>query len=247
MASPIIVRTEAGIQGEQFPDGEVRVLDVHIAEMLGFDRPRDIRKLIKRHRALLPEILVRATVARGRNQHGLVGPEIATEENWLTVREALFIASQSDTPEAKLATLRLIDEYIALKALVVKLLAEQTPAPPSAFPADFAHGPRVGDLTTTKAQLKDECQIAANASGRSVREIHGYLRKRFWLSGIYHLSMFLLPNAIDALKEIATRRLLLPTKRGPVLRLVARDPRQPTLPHVETGATAVTPSNGGPA
>lgn len=127
MSAPIIVRTESGLQGERFPDGQVRVLDLHVAETLGYARARDIRKLIRKvvEEGLLTGILVRARKARGRNQHGETGAEVEANEYWLTVREALFIASQSDTAKAKLGTLRLIDEYLALQKLVEKLIVDQ--------------------------------------------------------------------------------------------------------------------------
>lgn len=125
MGKPIIVRTETGLQGEQFPDGEVRVLDLHVAEVLAYARPRDIRELISRHRGFLPAIVVRRTVRPGKLR-GKTHESIEVEENWLTIRESLFIASQSDTPAAKLATLRLIDEYLALQGLVSKFIAEQS-------------------------------------------------------------------------------------------------------------------------
>lgn len=45
-------------------DGEPRVHDLALAEKLGFDQPRDIRKLIKRNRTKLEALGPCATVAR---------------------------------------------------------------------------------------------------------------------------------------------------------------------------------------
>lgn len=124
--SPIIVRTETGLQGERFPDGEVRVLDLHVAEMLGYVRPRKIRELIRSiiESGLLTGIHVRPRHGRASMPRG-GERDVAVNEYWLTIREALFVATKSDTPNANAGTLRLIDEYLALQKLVEKLLLDQ--------------------------------------------------------------------------------------------------------------------------
>lgn len=121
----IIVRTNTGLQGERFEDGQVRVLDLHVAEVLGYARPRDIRELIERHRVVLPDIHERRTVRRSSMPRGGGLREVEVSEFWLTVREALYVAAKSDTPKANVGTLRLIDEYLALQKLVEELLAGQ--------------------------------------------------------------------------------------------------------------------------
>ena len=44
-------------------DGEMRLLDLDLAERLGYERPRDIRKLLDRHMDTLIEFGICATVA----------------------------------------------------------------------------------------------------------------------------------------------------------------------------------------
>ena len=51
-------------------NGEPRVYDIHLAERLGFERPADIRKLIKRNEAKLNKFNHIATVILGMAQNG---------------------------------------------------------------------------------------------------------------------------------------------------------------------------------
>lgn len=126
MSNSIVVQTAAGLRGHQSDDGQVRVLDLDVATVLGYARPRDIRKLIRRiiEEGLLSGIHTRATVARvERKGRGAV--DIEATEYLLTIRESLFIAAKSETKEANAGTLRLIDEYLALQKLVGELIVSQ--------------------------------------------------------------------------------------------------------------------------
>ncbi len=78
------------------PDGLPRVLDVALAERLGYDRPRDIRPLIKRNREALEALaglheLSQTSGARGGR------PSTAF---YLTHEQAIFITAKSDTKRA---------------------------------------------------------------------------------------------------------------------------------------------------
>jgi hypothetical protein len=79
-------------------DAEPYVLDVELAERLGYERPRDIRKLIKRLLAegILCESDVCATVA----QTSVLGGR-PTVEYWLNESGALDVALASQTPTAR--------------------------------------------------------------------------------------------------------------------------------------------------
>ena len=72
-------------------DGEARIRDTDLAESLGFDRPRDIRKIIARYKANLLKFGLCATVAQ-RPEGG--GP--TATEYWLNKQQALFITAKSD-------------------------------------------------------------------------------------------------------------------------------------------------------
>lgn len=81
------------------PEGEKpRVRDLDLGKLLGFDRPRAIRSLIKRmiRAGKLKDIHQCHTVER---REGQVAPQAVTEF-WLTREQALLVATQSDTPRA---------------------------------------------------------------------------------------------------------------------------------------------------
>ena len=88
-------------------DGEPRLLDLDLAERLGYERPRDIRKLIERHMDTLIEFGKCATVARFSGERGP-----AADAYLLNEEQAIYIATQSDAPNAK-----------AVKILVVKVFS----------------------------------------------------------------------------------------------------------------------------
>ena len=89
-------------------NGEPRVHDLHLAERLGFDRPRDIRKIIKRNEAKLLSFGGCATVARV-----VEGNEIS--EFYLNQRQAIFICMKSETEKAfdvQVEIVRVFDAYL---------------------------------------------------------------------------------------------------------------------------------------
>jgi hypothetical protein len=67
------------------------IRDIDLAESLGFDRPRDIRKIIARYQANLLNFGRCATVAQ-RPEGG--GP--TATEYWLNKQQALFITAKPD-------------------------------------------------------------------------------------------------------------------------------------------------------
>lgn len=87
-------------------EGEPRIRDVDLADRLGFDRPRDIRKLIARHADSLAELGPRATVARVIN-----GGEAT--EHLLNKKQAIFITAKSETPTATEITIEIIERFDA--------------------------------------------------------------------------------------------------------------------------------------
>lgn len=91
----------AHLLGATEPEALPQVLDLDLGRLLGFDRPRDIRKIIKRmiRDGKLSDIRVCATVARTTMPGGGVR-EVPVREFWLTREQALLVATQSDTPRA---------------------------------------------------------------------------------------------------------------------------------------------------
>jgi len=104
---------------QEYGDEEPRMLDTDVAKRLGFERPRDIRKLIERVWSEGQRPAIRATVARkgpGRRPEG---------EYWLTEAQILKVCARSETPVAE----AILDEMIAVYMLARRGLL--TPTPPS--------------------------------------------------------------------------------------------------------------------
>lgn len=86
--------------------GEPRARDLDIAERLGMSRPRDIRKILARHRGALEQfgpLVVQAGEYRGRK----------TEEFQLNEEQALYTATVSDAPNAPAVRSMLIRTFVA--------------------------------------------------------------------------------------------------------------------------------------
>ncbi|MBF0877239.1 phage antirepressor KilAC domain-containing protein [Gluconobacter cerevisiae] len=91
-------------------DGELRILDTDLATCLGFDRPRDIRKLIKRYEAELCRMGRCATVARRPETGGHT-----VIEHYLNEEQALFITAKSETTAATKITIEIVTQFAAFK------------------------------------------------------------------------------------------------------------------------------------
>lgn len=89
-------------------DGEPRARDTDIAQRLGFERPRDIRKLIERKMQEMQTFGTCATVAR-------VVRGNAVTEYWLNEEQALLIASVSDAERAPEVRAMLIRVFVAFR------------------------------------------------------------------------------------------------------------------------------------
>ena len=79
-------------------NGEPRVYDLHLAECLGFERPADIRKLIKRNEEKLNKFNHIATVARCIELGN--GAKRAVDEYYLDRKQSIYIAMKSETDKA---------------------------------------------------------------------------------------------------------------------------------------------------
>lgn len=108
MTSDSIVLQVDGLALQRDPtDGAFRIRDIELAERLGYDRPRNIRKLIVAmiERGDLPGLAPRSTVQRIEKNRGFVQgvEDRAVDEYWLD-RIEHFCNCPSPLPE--LATYR---------------------------------------------------------------------------------------------------------------------------------------------
>lgn len=89
-------------------EGVSRVRDLDVAERLGFERPRNIRKLITRHRSDLERF---GPICSIWSKPGRVGRP--SEEFWLNEDQAVFITAKSDTPTAADVTVMVVRLFTA--------------------------------------------------------------------------------------------------------------------------------------
>ena len=87
-------------------ENELRILDIDLAQRLGFERPRNIRKLINRYLNELDEMGTRATVERVINGG-------KAKEYYLNRKQAIFITTKSETKDAINVTIEIIKKFEA--------------------------------------------------------------------------------------------------------------------------------------
>lgn len=92
-------------------EGDARIQDLRLAEILGYGKSYDIRKLIKRNEAKLLKYGVLSTVATTSSSQG----GAPTAEYWLNQGQAIRIVTLSETERADDATKQVIDVYIAYR------------------------------------------------------------------------------------------------------------------------------------
>lgn len=119
-------------------DGTPRILDLRLAELLGFARPRAIREIIFRHHHELERFgEIRRAV---RRNPGTIGRPV--DGYVLNRKQALYLCAKSETPRAAEVTIQMVevfDQFLGLRdeAKTVKV-REHWRRPPSASPEDFA-------------------------------------------------------------------------------------------------------------
>ena len=88
---------------------EPRVEDLRLAAALGMERPREIRRLIERHREALERFgEVCVTVTQTSRQGGRPGRTF-----WLNKRQALYLCTKSETPRATETTIAMVEVFDA--------------------------------------------------------------------------------------------------------------------------------------
>jgi hypothetical protein len=95
---------------EPFEDGEPRILDLDIAERLGFDRPSNIRNLIDRNLGELRRYGVCFTMKQTPSGGGRPGSAY-----WLNEPQALLICIKSDTLRSEDVRQEVIEAFIAYR------------------------------------------------------------------------------------------------------------------------------------
>jgi hypothetical protein len=127
MADNVVVTKSLEIDGWTVrvdEDDTPRVLDVVLAEHLGYERPRDVRKLIERLKngQNLADSEVCATVSRTSAKGGRPATEY-----WLTEEQALYVAAKSETTKADAILKQIIRVFVAARKGL--LPQQQQPAP----------------------------------------------------------------------------------------------------------------------
>ena len=91
-------------------DGEPRVFDLTLAERLGFEQPRDIRKLVKRNLTKLQRFGICATVAQIHPGAGR-----PTNAYYLNQKQAVWVCMKSETDiafDVQAEIVRVFDAYL---------------------------------------------------------------------------------------------------------------------------------------
>ncbi len=88
--------------------GEPRVRDIDLGERLGFDRPINVRKLIRRHRGRLEKHGIISTVEIIHGRAGRPGAEY-----WLNRRQPLTVCILADTEKAVDVQEQVLDVFVA--------------------------------------------------------------------------------------------------------------------------------------
>lgn len=130
------------LHAEGDPNAEPRMRDLDLAERLGYERPRDIRKLIKDlcTAGKLSDISIRDEQARVFGQR-------PAREYWLTEAQALKVVAKSETAAAD----ALLDEVIA-----VFIMARRGLLPTAAQPVDASLAmAQITALTALVTKLAD--------------------------------------------------------------------------------------------
>lgn len=138
-------------------DDVPRIRDIDLAERLGFERLRKIREIIERQISLGNiSPYVRPTVGRTSMPNG-GKRETQVNEYWLTLEEALFITTQSETKRAVFVT----KVMIAVFAAVMRGQTHAAPLP--AGVAEAIDGLRA-DLAETKREYKELVQLVTRSA-----------------------------------------------------------------------------------
>ncbi|MBB4287841.1 hypothetical protein [Roseospira goensis] len=143
-------------------DDEPRILDLRLAERLGYDRPRAIRQIITRHR---PELLSYGTLApRCVAQRRTNGATHTVTEYRLMEPQALLICMFSRTPRAAAIRREVITVFMAWRRGKLVTPARLSAEMNHAVAAIAARDSRIARLEQRETQL---LSIVERLSGRA--------------------------------------------------------------------------------
>lgn len=141
-------------------DGEVRALDTVIAERLGYERPRAIRDLIKRHRDTLEalgNLPCRAAKSEGRGR-----PSAAF---YLSEAQTCFIVAKSDTTRANIELAHVVGVFTEYHR--GNLIAKDAETQARLDAAEAARQQRIAEMRDDKEARRRAFKIMGSGSGRS--------------------------------------------------------------------------------
>ena len=94
----------------QVIDGEPRIEDIRLAQLMGFKNPKNIRKLIARYLPTLERFGI--ALQRGAlSPVGMWGGQQPVTITYLNRRQALFLATKSGTPQAAEVTVQMVEVF----------------------------------------------------------------------------------------------------------------------------------------
>lgn len=184
-----IVRTEqidGWTLGFDTQGDEPRIRDLELGARLGYARPVEIRKVVRRLSALpafgaLRVIATVATTSGGRPGH----------EFWLTEAQALKVIARSETDLAD----KILDEVIAV------YLAWRRG---HLVPATDANTAAIGDSPTMRDRLQLGARRVVLARGYSLQKVYGYLRRVYHVGSPLMIAQHRIDDALGDLEKLET-------------------------------------------
>jgi phage antirepressor YoqD-like protein len=173
-------------------EGEPRIRDLDLAARLGFDQPRDIRKLIARHHGALSQMGGIPEVEE------VVGKGQRTKASFLNRKQAIFITAKSETAAATEITIEIIERFDAYErgeggdAALLRKLNDPT----AMRGLLLSYSEKVLALEATNAELAPKAEAldriamadgsfsgteAAKALQIRPKEFFGYLQQHRWI------------------------------------------------------------------
>lgn len=146
------------------PDGLPRVLDVALAERLGYERPRDIRQLIKRNLEALEALAGLHELAQ---TSGAKGGRPATVY-YLTHEQAIFLTAKSETRRAASELVFISQVFTEYQQGGLAATDADTQARLDA--AEAARQARIAEMREDKAIRRDALRMIGRGRSSSPRK-----------------------------------------------------------------------------
>lgn len=153
-------------------DSDPRILDIRVAEALGFRRPAAIRQLISRHSRHLVKLGgVIHTAWRSPDSLRVGRPPKAY---WLNKKQALYICTKSDTSRATEVTIQMVEVYDAYTASITTSTAVPTDTASSLATSvsrleHILHAHTMAETLETVTEMMRDLQLRNDAHLQSMR------------------------------------------------------------------------------